>query len=189
MGQRKRGRDQSGKFGRGKLTFGGKTLATWKSGILTLKWRRWKDGMQFSIKTGASFLEPKIVAIFFGKHVAGAALDRIWSPTGGWSVVGQSLQSTPATPLLLPRIKVCLGCAMSYDLYKPPSRCTFSTTRSLGNQDAADAIIFHMPNFHWDGCVFHKPKFLMEYNCIRKFDWNFFWTGACIYKVNNFTFM
>lgn len=33
----------------------------------------------------------------------------------------------------------------------PESRCTFSTTRSLENQEAADAIVFHMPNFHWDG--------------------------------------
>ena len=109
--------------------------------------------------------------VVFSRNAAGAALDRVWSPTGGRSVVGQSLQSTPATSLILPRIKVCPGCALSYDLYKPPSRCTFSTTRSLGNQVAADAIIFHMPNFHWDGCVFHKPKFLMEYDCIRKFDW------------------
>ena len=159
MGRRKRGKNQRVKFGRGKLTFGGKTLATWRSGTLTLKWRRWKAEIQFLNKIGYLFL-------------TGTALDRVWSLAGRWSVVGQSLQSTPATPLLLPRIKVCPCCKTSCDFNMPASRCTFSTTRSLGNQEAADAVIFHMPNFHWDGCVFHKPKFLIKwYDCIRKFDW------------------
>ena len=30
------------------------------------------------------------------------------------------------------------------------SRCTFSTDKSLANQEMADAVLFHMPNFHWD---------------------------------------
>ena len=32
----------------------------------------------------------------------------------------------------------------------PESRCTFTTDRSLDNQEQADAVLFHMPNFHWD---------------------------------------
>ena len=32
----------------------------------------------------------------------------------------------------------------------PESRCTFSTDRSLENQAAADAVVFHMPNYHWE---------------------------------------
>ena len=32
----------------------------------------------------------------------------------------------------------------------PESRCTFTTDRSLDNQQQADAVLFHMPNFHWD---------------------------------------
>ena len=46
--------------------------------------------------------------------------------------------------------------AFEFDNFSP--RCTFSTTRSLANQEVADAIIFHMPNFHWDGCEYHKDK-------------------------------
>ena len=30
------------------------------------------------------------------------------------------------------------------------SRCTFSTDKSLESQEMADAVLFHMPNFHWD---------------------------------------
>ena len=30
------------------------------------------------------------------------------------------------------------------------SRCTFSTDKSLASQEMADAVLFHMPNFHWD---------------------------------------
>ena len=45
---------------------------------------------------------------------------------------------------------------IEFDNFSP--RCTFSTTRSLANQEVADAIIFHMPNFHWDGCEYHKDK-------------------------------
>ena len=33
----------------------------------------------------------------------------------------------------------------------PDDRCTFTTDGSLANQEAADATVFHMPNFHWDG--------------------------------------
>ena len=29
-------------------------------------------------------------------------------------------------------------------------RCTFSTDKSLASQKMADAVLFHMPNFHWD---------------------------------------
>ena len=29
-------------------------------------------------------------------------------------------------------------------------RCTFSTDKSLASQEMADAVLFHMPNFHWD---------------------------------------
>ena len=32
----------------------------------------------------------------------------------------------------------------------PESRCTFTTDRAEENQAAADAVIFHMPNLHWD---------------------------------------
>ena len=32
----------------------------------------------------------------------------------------------------------------------PESRCTFSTDKSLENQAAADAVVFHMPNYHWE---------------------------------------
>ena len=30
------------------------------------------------------------------------------------------------------------------------SRCIFSTDKSLTSQEMADAVLFHMPNFHWD---------------------------------------
>ena len=30
------------------------------------------------------------------------------------------------------------------------TRCTFSTDKSLTSQEMADAVLFHMPNFHWD---------------------------------------
>ena len=29
-------------------------------------------------------------------------------------------------------------------------RCTFTTDKSISNQEMADAVLFHMPNFHWD---------------------------------------
>ena len=29
-------------------------------------------------------------------------------------------------------------------------RCTFTTDKSISNQEIADAVLFHMPNFHWD---------------------------------------
>ena len=32
----------------------------------------------------------------------------------------------------------------------PESRCTFSTDKSVENQAAADAVVFHMPNYHWE---------------------------------------
>ena len=32
----------------------------------------------------------------------------------------------------------------------PESRCTFSTNPSVENQAAADAVVFHMPNYHWE---------------------------------------
>ena len=32
----------------------------------------------------------------------------------------------------------------------PESRCTFSTNKSLATQEQAHAVLFHMPNFHWD---------------------------------------
>ena len=32
----------------------------------------------------------------------------------------------------------------------PESRCTFSTDPSLENQAGADAVVFHMPNYHWE---------------------------------------
>ena len=32
-------------------------------------------------------------------------------------------------------------------------RCTFTTDKSISNQEMADAVLFHMPNFHWDKCV------------------------------------
>jgi len=38
----------------------------------------------------------------------------------------------------------------------PESRCTFTTDKSVENQAAADAVIFHMPNFHWDKYL--KPE-------------------------------
>ena len=44
-------------------------------------------------------------------------------------------------------------CFISVDGKCPESRCTFSTDTSLDNQEAADAVLFHMPNFHWDRFV------------------------------------
>ena len=32
----------------------------------------------------------------------------------------------------------------------PESRCEFTTDKSVNNQNHADAVLFHMPNFHWD---------------------------------------
>lgn len=39
---------------------------------------------------------------------------------------------------------------LSVDGKCPESRCTFTTEKSLENQNKADAVLFHMPNFHWD---------------------------------------
>ena len=43
------------------------------------------------------------------------------------------------------------------------SRCTFSTDKSLASQEMADAVLFHMPNFHWDKWVVRQHFISEEY--------------------------
>ena len=75
-----------------------------------------------------------------------------------WAVIRRPFQRLFNGHKSVRFVKIASGDALQYCVVQTlvdlmVRRCTFSTTRSLENQEAADAIVFHMPNFHWDGWV------------------------------------